>query len=51
MRDNFFDLGGHSLLAVQLMDRIEKTFHRRLPLDTLWFRGGTDRSAGRDHPR
>ncbi len=41
VRDNFFDVGGHSLLAVQLMDRIEKTFHRRLPLDTLWFCGGT----------
>ena len=41
LRDNFFDLGGHSLLAVQLMDQIEKTFQRRLPLDSLWFRGGT----------
>jgi thioesterase domain-containing protein/acyl carrier protein len=41
VNDNFFDLGGHSLLAVQLMDQIERTFHRRLPLDSLWFRGGT----------
>jgi amino acid adenylation domain-containing protein len=41
VRDNFFDVGGHSLLAVQLMGRIDKTFHRRLPLDTLWFGGGT----------
>ncbi len=41
VQDNFFDLGGHSLLAVKLMDQIERTFGRRLPLDTLWFRGGT----------
>jgi len=41
VRDNFFDVGGHSLLAVQLMDRIDQAFHRRLPLDTLWFGGGT----------
>jgi amino acid adenylation domain-containing protein len=47
MRDNFFEVGGHSLLAVQLMDRIEKAFHRRLPLDTLWFRGGTVEALAR----
>ena len=47
VRDNFFDVGGHSLLAVQLMDRIEKAFHRRLPLDTLWFRGGTIEALAR----
>jgi thioesterase domain-containing protein len=41
VRDNFFEIGGHSLLAVQLIDQIEKTFNRCLPLDTLWFRGGT----------
>ncbi len=41
MSDKFFDLGGNSLLAVQLMDQIEKSFQRRLPLDSLWFRGGT----------
>ena len=41
IRDNFFDLGGHSLLAVQLMARVEAMFGRRLPLDTLWFNGGT----------
>ena len=41
IRDNFFDLGGHSLLAVQLMARVEAMFKRRLPLDTLWFNGGT----------
>jgi thioesterase domain-containing protein/acyl carrier protein len=52
LRDNFFELGGHSLLAVQLIDRIERTFNRRLPLDTLWFGGGTiEALAGvlRDH--
>ena len=47
IRDNFFDLGGHSLLAVQLMDRIDQAFHRRLPLDTLWFRGGTIETLAR----
>jgi acyl transferase domain-containing protein/NADPH:quinone reductase-like Zn-dependent oxidoreductase/thioesterase domain-containing protein/acyl carrier protein len=33
--DNFFDLGGHSLLAVRLITRIEKSFHKSLPLQTL----------------
>ena len=47
VRDNFFEVGGHSLLAVQLMDRIEQAFHRRLPLDTLWFRGGTIEALAR----
>ena len=41
VQDNFFDLGGHSLLAVQLMDQIEKNFRKRLPMDSLWFHGGT----------
>ena len=41
VRDNFFDLGGHSLLVVQLMDRIDKAFHRHLSLDTLWLCGAT----------
>ena len=39
--DNFFALGGHSLLAVRLMDRICKVFGAKLPLDTLWYHGGT----------
>ena len=47
VRDNFFNVGGHSLLAVQLMDRIEKAFHRRLPMDTLWFRGSTIEALAR----
>ncbi len=33
--DNFFDLGGHSLLAVRLLQAIEATVGRRLPLSTL----------------
>jgi thioesterase domain-containing protein/acyl carrier protein len=34
--DNFFELGGHSLLAVQLFDKIEQIFGRKLPLATLF---------------
>jgi len=34
--DNFFDLGGHSLLAVRLLTRIEKTFHKSVPLQSLF---------------
>lgn len=33
---NYFDLGGDSPLAVQLFARIEKTFHVKLPLATLF---------------
>jgi thioesterase domain-containing protein/acyl carrier protein len=40
VHDNFFDLGGHSLLAVQLFARLEKQFHKQLPLAVL-FRQGT----------
>jgi aspartate racemase len=36
VKDNFFDLGGHSLLAVRLFADIEKTFHKQLPLATLF---------------
>lgn len=36
IRDNFFYLGGHSLLAVRLVERIERIFHRKLPLATLF---------------
>jgi len=41
IHDNFFDLGGHSLLAAQMIDQIEKVFQKKLPLDFLWFHGGT----------
>lgn len=41
IHDNFFDLGGHSLLAAQLIDRIDQVFQKKLPLDFLWFHGGT----------
>jgi acyl transferase domain-containing protein/thioesterase domain-containing protein len=34
--DNFFDLGGSSLGAVQVFDRVENRFGRRLPLATLY---------------
>lgn len=36
IHDDFFDLGGHSLLAVQLFSRLEKIFHKQLPLATLF---------------
>jgi len=38
--DNFFDLGGHSLVAIKLMDYIQNTFNKQLPLSTL-FQGPT----------
>jgi thioesterase domain-containing protein/acyl carrier protein len=41
IHDNFFELGGHSLLAAQLFDEIERQFGRRLPLDTLWYKGAS----------
>jgi amino acid adenylation domain-containing protein len=34
-RDNYFELGGHSLVAVKLMNRIEETFGKTLPIATL----------------
>jgi acyl transferase domain-containing protein/NADPH-dependent curcumin reductase CurA len=36
--DNFFDLGGHSLLAVRLLARIERTFRKSVPLQSLFER-------------
>jgi thioesterase domain-containing protein len=36
VRDNFFELGGHSMLAVRLLAQIEQSFHRQLPLITLF---------------
>jgi len=41
VRDNFFDLGGSSLLAAQMIDQVERFFATKLPLDTVWFQGGT----------
>lgn len=41
VQDNFFDLGGNSLHAAQMIDQIERFFGIKLPLDTVWFRGGT----------
>ncbi len=40
IKDNFFDLGGHSLLAVRMMNEIEQTYGRRIPLVSL-FQGAT----------
>jgi amino acid adenylation domain-containing protein len=34
--DSFFDLGGHSLLAVQMMDKLERAFGRKIPLIALF---------------
>jgi thioesterase domain-containing protein/acyl carrier protein len=34
--ENFFELGGHSLAAIRLMRRVEQSFHRKLPLVTLF---------------
>ncbi|HEB87640.1 MAG TPA: amino acid adenylation domain-containing protein, partial [Gammaproteobacteria bacterium] len=36
IHDNFFELGGHSLLSVRLLDKIEKTFGKKLPLAALF---------------
>jgi len=36
IRDNFFYLGGHSLLAVHLFESIERIFHQKLQLATLF---------------
>ncbi len=36
MDDDFFQLGGHSLLGARLLARVEKSFHRRLPLMDLF---------------
>ncbi len=41
IHDDFFELGGHSLLAAQLFDEIERLCGRRLPLDTLWYKGAS----------
>jgi thioesterase domain-containing protein/2-polyprenyl-3-methyl-5-hydroxy-6-metoxy-1,4-benzoquinol methylase/acyl carrier protein len=40
VKDNFFELGGHSLLAVRLINCIEQTLDKKLPLTSL-FQNGT----------
>jgi len=45
--DDFFALGGHSLLAVTMFDAVERLFGRRLPMDTLWYEGGTIETLAR----
>jgi amino acid adenylation domain-containing protein len=34
--DNFFELGGHSLLAMQVINRIQATFHVPFPLQRIF---------------
>jgi amino acid adenylation domain-containing protein len=36
VRDDFFALGGHSLLAVRMLNEVEKLYHRRIPLVSLF---------------
>ncbi len=34
--DNFFELGGHSLIGIELMSKVEKGLHLKLPLSSLF---------------
>lgn len=36
VNQNFFDLGGNSLLAMQMFSTIEKTFHKYLPVSSIY---------------
>ncbi len=36
VNDNFFDLGGHSLNAIQMRLKIQKAFHVKLDLETIF---------------
>lgn len=36
VQDNFFDIGGTSVIAVRLFTEIEKTWHKKLPLATIF---------------
>jgi amino acid adenylation domain-containing protein len=47
VRDDFFALGGHSLLAVSMFDAVERLFGKRIPMDTLWYEGGTVETLAR----
>lgn len=47
VRDDFFALGGHSLLAVSMFDAVEQLFGKRIPMDTLWYEGGTVETLAR----
>ena len=45
IHDNFFDLGGHSLLAIRMFSVIEETFHKSVPLATLFEAGTIEKLA------
>lgn len=49
--DDFFDLGGDSLLALQLLDKLERHFHQRLPLASLLETATVSGLAARLGPR
>jgi len=36
VHDNFFELGGHSLLAARMVDKVQKTLRKPVPLATLF---------------
>ena len=45
IKDDFFELGGHSLLAARLIDEIERSCGRRIPLATLFAEATVERLA------
>jgi amino acid adenylation domain-containing protein len=36
IHDNFFELGGNSLLAAHMVDRVQKTLHKPVPVATIF---------------